>query len=243
MQWVLLFFAAVAAAIAVLLVWARSRAASEMAAMAATETSAARDVAGKAPGTLVELKGQFRCSAPLTSEFAQRPCVWYRVLTEREVEKRQTGSDGKVETRREYETESDIVKSAQGVVIADATGSVGVDFDGAKVEGEQVHRRTEAAGLGQSLVSGLLGAGTLGHRYTEWVVAADIPIYLLGTVQAGGRIGKSSDKKQPFVISIKSEEERSRSLGRSRTWEMVGAVVAGLIAVGLVAGAIAVWGQ
>ena len=214
-----------------------------MAAMAATETSNARDVAGKAPGTLVELKGQFRCSAPLVSEFAQKPCVWYRALTEREVEKRETDSDGKWRTRRDYETESDVTKFAPAVVIEDATGSVAVEFNWAKVEGEQVHHRTESAGVGQSLVSGLLGAGTLGYRYTEWVVAADIPVYLLGTVIAGGKIGKASGSKQPFVISIKSEEERSRSLGRSRVWELASAVVAGLIAVGLLAGAISVWGQ
>ncbi len=242
-QWALLVLAGFAVLIAIGLMRARSRVGLDVAAMAATETSNAGDIAGKAPGTLVELKGQFRCPAPITSEFAKVPCVWYRALTEREVEKESRRADGSIETDREFEPVRNTIKSAQGVVIADATGSVAVDFDGAKVEGEQVHRHTESAGLGRTLVSGLLGAGTLGYRYTEWIVAADVPVYLLGTVIAGGTIGKSGEAKRPFIISTKSEEERGRSLGRSANWELVGAIVAGLAAVGFVVGAFAVWGQ
>ncbi len=239
MNWVLLVIGLMFAVVAIGLWYWRSRVGAEMALMAATETSNARDVAGKAPGTLVELKGNIRAPAPLTSEFAEKPCVWYRALTEREVERRETGSDGKVETKREYETETDVVKAADGVAVADATGSVPIVFEGASVEGEQVHRRTESAGIGQSLVSGLLGGGTLGYRYTEWVIAPDAPVYVLATALAGGAVGKSTGKKQPFVVSIKSEEERTKSLGRSRIWMAIGAGVCALVALALFYGAFA----
>ena len=65
-----------------------------------------------------------------------------------------------------------------------------VDFEGAKVEAEQVHRRYESGGLA-SVVGGLLSVGgtTLGYRYTEWIVAADTPVYVLGTARAGDNAG------------------------------------------------------
>jgi hypothetical protein len=240
MPWVQLILAAVALLAAAGIWYWRSRVGAELALMAATETSNARDIAGKASGTAVELKGPLRCQAPLTSEFAQQPCVWYRALTEREVERTTTGSDGKRETRREFETESDVVRFAP-VVLEDATGTVPIDFEGAKVEGEQVHRRHESAGVGTTLVAGLLGAGTLGHRYTEWIIAADTPVYILGTALADGRVGQSTGKKQPFVISIKSEEERTKSLGWTRLWQLLGAIVCAAAALGFLYWAISAW--
>jgi hypothetical protein len=232
MNWVILIFAVVAALVAVGLWWGYSRAGRELEAMRATKTSNARDVAAMAPDTAVELKGKLRTSAPLTAEFSGRQCVYYRALTEREVERLETNSDGKRESRREFEVESDVTKYAPAM-FEDATGQVAIDFDGAKVEGEQVHRQRESAGLGTSLIATIAGAGTLGHRYTEWIVEAGVPVYVLASVTAGKTVGKAQYKKNPFIISIKSEEEREKALGRSRMWFLVGAVVLALVAVGL----------
>ena len=234
MNWVLLIIAAVAALIGGGLLWWRANVGKELGLMLATETSSAKDIAGKAPGTLVELKGALKADALLTSDFTSTACVYYRSLTEREVERITHDSDGKRETRREYETENDVVRFAPSARVEDASGSVVIEFDGAKVEGKQVHQRRESdMGVG-ALVGSLLGAGggTIAHRYTEWVIEAGVPVYVLGTAN-GGKVGKAADKKQPFVISIKSEEEREKSLGRTRMWQMVGAVVALLIAAGL----------
>jgi E3 Ubiquitin ligase len=241
MPWVQLILAAVALLAAAGIWYWRSRVGAELALMAATETSNAKDIASKAPGTAVELKGPLRCQALLTSEFAEQPCVWYRALTEREYENVTTGSDGKRETRREFETVSDNVRFAPAV-LEDATGTVPIDFEGAKVEAAQVHRRYESGGLA-AVVGGLLSVGgtTLGHRYTEWIIAADTPVYILGTALAGGKVGKATEKKQPFVVSIKSEEERTKSLGWTRMWQLLGAIVCAAAALGFLYWAISAW--
>ena len=48
----------------------------------------------------------------------------------------------------------------------------------------------------------------------ESILAPDIPVYVLGEVQQGGLIGKpaSGSNNKIFVISHKSEEERTKSL-------------------------------
>jgi hypothetical protein len=229
MNWVILIFAAASAIAAALFWWGRTRTGRELGLMQATATSSARDVASMAPGTLVELKGQLKTAAPLTAEFSGRECVYYRSLTEREVERTTTDAEGKRDTRREYETESDVVRFAPAMV-ADASGEVALDFKDAKVEGEQVHQRREVAGLGTSLMATIAGAGTLAHRYTEWVVAGGIPIYVLGTVTEAHTVGADPARKNPFVISIKSEEERQKSLGSTRMWQLIAVIGFGILA-------------
>jgi hypothetical protein len=244
MNIVLTIVAVVAAAVGAGLLWWRSRVGGEMDAMAATQTSAAKDIAGKAAGTLVELKGVFRSDAPLVSEFEQKPCVYYRSLVEREVERASTDSNGRRETKREFETVTDVWKSAP-TRLEDASGSVAVDFNGAKVEALQVHRRYErdngiGALLGSALnVGGLSVGGAIGHRYTEWIIEAGVPVYVLGTALAGGSIGESADKSQAFVISIKSEEERQASLTKTRMWTLVGAIGSFVLAAAVLYGAVA----
>jgi len=232
MNWVTLVLAIVAALIGVGLLWWRARVGSELALMKSTQPSTAKDAVGKPAGTVVAVAGVLKTDAPLTSEFAQKPCIYYRALTEREVEKVEIGTDGKRETRREFETEIDVQRHAP-CLLEDASGTVAIDFEGAKVEALQVHRRYESQAGVASLVGSLVGVSgtTLGHRYTEWIIEAGVPVYVLGTALAGGKVGKTP--KQTFVVSIKSEAERERSLGRTRMWQMISAVVALIIAAGL----------
>jgi hypothetical protein len=231
MNLVLAIVAAVAALAAAGLWYWRTRVGTELALMRATETNSARDIAGKAPGALVELKGRFRTDAPLTAELSSQACVWYRALVEREIERVTTGSDGKRETRRNYETVTSVEKHAP-CRLEDATGSVAVDFEGARVEALQSHQRTEAAGTG-TLIGALLGsdARTLGHRYTEWTIPADVPVYVLGSATAAGSVGVDPGGKNPFIISHKTEEEREKTLGRTRFWLLAGAAVCAAVAV------------
>jgi hypothetical protein len=89
-------------------------------------------------------------------------------------------------------------------------------------------------------VAALAGAGllTLGHRYTEWIIPPAIPVYVLGTVLAGGTVGASPTKAHPFVISYKSEEERTGSLTSTRRWVLIGAIACLVLAAGLFIAAI-----
>jgi hypothetical protein len=230
MNWVTLIFAVVAAAAAAGFWWALRHSSRELALMKATATSKAADVAAMAAGTLVAVKGVLRAPAPLKATFSGRDCVYFRSLTEREVERTRTDNEGRRETDREFETESDVVQFAPATV-EDGSGAVAIDFTSAKVEAEQVHRHQEYPGVGQSLIAQIAGAGTLSHRFTEWIVAAGVPVYVLGTVSAAKGIGADPAKRNPLVISIKSEEEREKALGRTRIWQIAGIAVCAVIAV------------
>ena len=72
---------------------------------------------------------------------------------------------------------------------------------------------------------------TLGHRYTEWIIPPATPVYILGSVLPAGGVGASPTKANPFIISYKSEEERTKSLTSTRLWLLVGLVACFLLAV------------
>jgi hypothetical protein len=126
--------------------------------------------------------------------------------------------------------------------VEDSTGSVPVNAEGAEVDARQVVNRFErnAGGNGPSISLGgatiQLGGGerTLGYRYTESILPVDAPVYVLGTVQGGGKIGASppGDAGQRFVVSHRSEEALGQSLGRTVLWLGVGGVAA--LVVGLI---------
>src|SRR5882724_2811942 len=145
MNLVLAILAAVAAVAGAGLLWWRSRVGRELGLMAATDTSNARDIAGKAPGSLVELKGNLSSDSLLKGEFSGSECVYYRALVEREVESVERDSDGTSRTKREFETVSSTERHAP-CWLADATGTVAIDFTGAKVEAIESHKRYESGG-------------------------------------------------------------------------------------------------
>ena len=222
MNIVLTIVAVVAVLVAAGLWWWRMNIGRELALMAATATSSVRDIAGRAAGTLVELKGQLRTAAPIIGEFSGKEAVYVRSLVERDVEKIGTDSDGKTKRDRSYETVTNVERHAPAE-LEDATGRVAIALDGANVEAVQVHQRYEPdAGVG-SLVGALLGSSsnTRGHRYTEWIIEAGVPIYVLGSVTSTAAVGADPNGKNPFVVTFKSEEERTKSLRSTRVWLVV----------------------
>jgi hypothetical protein len=74
--------AAVLAVGGLLALWWRTRMGGEIALMAPTATSKTADVAKLAPGALVEIKGTLRCAQPLTAEFSNQACVYFRAEIE-----------------------------------------------------------------------------------------------------------------------------------------------------------------
>src|SRR4029078_12175719 len=124
------------------LVWQWLKAGRELGLMRSTETSKASDVSGKPQGALVELKGTLRSDAPLKGEFSGTECVYYRALVEREVERTRWDSDGRMRSERVFETESENIRFAP-CLLEDTSGTIALDFTGAKVEGTQSHQRFE----------------------------------------------------------------------------------------------------
>src|SRR5215213_7141900 len=128
-------------------------------------------------------------------------------------------------------------------LVEDQTGKVGIDFEGAKIEAPQTVNEPTAAPSGTAaMIGGVLNAmAGRNERYQrkEFMLAPDIPIYVLGEVQPGGLIGKPAkgSKNKVFVISHKSEEEeRTKSLTSTSRWLLVIGIALLVLAIGVAAG-------
>jgi hypothetical protein len=78
MNILLAVFAGVAAVVGLVLLWWRLRVARELNLMTSVEVSGAGTVAALAPGQVVEVAGTLRVRTPLTAEFSQKPCAYFK---------------------------------------------------------------------------------------------------------------------------------------------------------------------
>ena len=240
MNTVLAVIAAVAALVGLILLFLWRRAGRELALMQATPISRAAEVGKAAPDTFVGMKGPLKCDAPLICEFSKQKCIYYRAVIEREYERTTRDSQGRTHTERQRETVQSNERFAP-CALDDGSGRVAIDFTGADVEAVEAVRRFEpaAGNIVGAVVGGLLGGNRdIGLYYIESIIAPDMPVYVLGTVRAAGVVGASPGKKNPFVVSHKSEEERERDFGRKKLFLMIGAVLCFALAAGLLIAAI-----
>ena len=213
------------------LLYFRRRTQRKAAVMQQTETSGAGEASGLSPGTLVEVKGTLRCGDPLESEMAKERCAYYRATITREY-LREDHDDDDVGSNRRSEILSQNELFAP-FSVEDDSGSVPVNAEGAEVDARQVVSRFERdldSGFSIGGFQVRIGEGerTLGYRYTESILPVDAPVYVLGAAQEDGSIGapQPGGEGQRFVVSYRSEEALSGSLGKEALW-------LGLIAVGL----------
>ena len=236
MHLVLGICAAVAALVGLGLLWWRSRVGGEIALMASLETSGAGSVTQLAPGMPVEVKGTLRVRAPLRAEFSGQPAAYYKSEVEREETYYERDSDGRDQRKTRTTTVYSTMKYGQ-CLIEDTSGRVGIDFDGAEVEAvEVVNEPTAPPGGSGGVIGGVLSAlsnTNATFRRKESILAPDIPVYVLGEVQPGGLVGKpaSGSKNKTFVISHKSEEERTKSLTSTTRWLLAIAIILLVLAV------------
>ena len=109
----------------------------EIALMAPTATSKTADVAKLAPGALVEIKGTLRCAQPLTAEFSNQACVYFRAEIECDEVWYDTDSQGKQRRNTRKITLHSYIRYVP-CEIEDDSGRVAVDLDGAEIEAPQV---------------------------------------------------------------------------------------------------------
>ena len=228
---ILLLFAVIFLVAGGVLLYFRNRTKQKSAIMGQTETPNASDVAGIAPGTLVEVKGTLRCDEPLTSEMAEKTCAFYSSTVTREyLRPDYDDDDNDAGSDRRSEIIAQNVQFAP-FMVEDDSGFVGVHAEGAEVDARQVVNRFDrntgnegAFSLGGVTVN--LGGGerTFGYRYTESILLIDESVYVLGTVQEGGTIGApgSGQTDYRFVVSHRSEEAHTQSLGKTALWLGVG---------------------
>jgi hypothetical protein len=235
---VLLIVATVLALLGVGCLWWRSRVGREIELMASTAPSTAAQAAQATPGTLVKIIGTLRCQSPVTSEFSQQPCAYFKAEITREEVYYDRDSDGKERRNTRTITVHSNTQNA-ACAVADSSGMVGIDFQGAEVEAVKVLDRTGNPDTGSGFMGVLSAIGSAGDRYLEYVLAPDSPVYVLAEARSGGLIGapaKGSHNKT-FVISHKSEEERTKDLGSSMKWLLVGGIILLVIAAGVLYGA------
>jgi E3 Ubiquitin ligase len=246
MNIVLAVFAGIAAVVGLGLLWWRWRVVRELRVMSSVDVSGAGSVAAIPPGQVVEVAGTLRVRQPLAAEFSGQPCAYYKAEIEREEVYYERDSQGREDRRTRTTTVYSNMKYGQ-CLIEDATGRVGIDFDGADVEAVQALNEP-CAPPGQTQMSGVIG-GVLSalsnsnatYRRKEGILAPDIPVFVLGEVQQGGLIGKpakGSDNKL-FVISHKSKEERTASLTKTARWLLIFIVLCFGLAAGLMAWSVA----
>jgi hypothetical protein len=216
------------------LLYFRNRTKQKSALMSQTETSNASDIGGIAPGTLVEVKGTLRCDEPLTSEMAEKTCAYYSSTVTREYLRDDDNDDNDVGSDRRTEIIAQNVQFAP-FMVEDDSGFVGVHAEGAEVDARQVMNRFDrnTGNEGSFSLGGVsvnLGGGerTIGYRYSESILPVDESVYVLGAVQEGGTIGapRSGEKGNRFVVSHRSEEAHTQSLGKTALWLGVGGAAA-----------------
>ena len=246
MNLVLGICAAVAALVGAGLLWWRSRVGREIGLMASLETSGAGSVAQMSPGAAVEVKGTLRVRVPLVAEFSQKPCAYFKCEIEREDVYYERDSQGRDQRKTRTTTIYSNMKYGQ-CLVEDQSGKAGIDFDGADVEAIQTVNEPTAAPntTGGGLIGGVLSAlsnSNASFRRKESILPPDIPLYVLGEVRQGGLIGKPGDgsKNKTFVISHKSEEERTKSLTSTSRWLLVVAILLFALAIGLAIGGVKV---
>src|SRR2546423_15300706 len=191
MNILLAVFAGIAAIIGLVLLWWRSRIARELNVMTSVEVSGAGAVAALPPGQVVEVAGTLRVRTPLIAEFSQRPCAYFKAEIEREEVYYERDSQGREERRTRTTTVYSNMKYGQ-CLVEDASGRVGIDFDGADVEAIQTVREPSAP-PGQGNASGIIGGvlsvlSNTNSTYTrkESILPPDLPVFVLGEGHEGG---------------------------------------------------------
>jgi hypothetical protein len=233
--------------IGVALIYSGRRAQTKTNVLRSVATSNAADVATLLPDEMVEVKGTIRCDTPLTSQHAQKPCIWYSSSVTREYEEQTRDSKGELQTSRGSETVSSM-EQAPPFFVEDASGRVAVNPDRAEFDAPTLVDRFDQSedspavnvSIGGVQISGG-GRRTIGYRYLEKALVVDTPIYVLGAVQENGVIGDPRDHHggKRLLISVRSEEAIEQSLAKSAHWQAYGglgtaAVGAALFIIGLV---------
>jgi hypothetical protein len=179
-----------------------------------TARAVAADIGGGAFAELTEVKGIVRCQAPLTSEIAKIPCVYYHMTITRQYEERYHERDqqGRMVTRTRQGSDEVASNTRRTLFqIEDETGCITIDSTDGQLTTEKVHSRFEPGSQLDAAYSMMTGAAsrTLGYTYEKWAIPVGHRLYVLGeaTDTSGElRVQRPTDKGQHFLVSTKTEE-------------------------------------
>lgn len=209
----------------------------------------------------VELKGRIACDAPLRGELSDQVGAVIETEVIRVFERREETRDAqghiRTEWRRSEETLSSNRREAE-YWIDDGTGRIrvkasrGVElikavdrFEPPQVQSDSGFGGQLSIGSGRFQIS--IGSGrwdvdtqrTLGYRFVERLLPINKPVYAIGEAAVTEDEGlvfrppTEDDKKKPFMVSPRTEEEIVKSAEKSATILRVIAVVLALGGVAL----------
>lgn len=205
----------------------------------------------------VEIKGAAHTDSPITSELSNEPVVYYQAKVVHEYKKleRTKNSQGQMEEKwvDRSETVSDNSRWAPGFGVKDDTGFIEVDATKAELHTEKLHSNYEPVDSGANSAMNIkigsfsIGLGqktpgirSMGYRSEEFGIRMNTRLYVIGDANDRDSrliVSKSLDKKQPFIVSVKSEDELMSGLESGANGMKWGAFVCfGLAAVAAVAG-------
>jgi hypothetical protein len=192
----------------------------------------------------VEIRGNAHCEAPIQSEFAKEDVVYYKSIVTRDIEKRVQRRDSNGNTRWENVRSTEKVSENErkaNFFVKDTTGEVLVDTEGAEMHTMKIFSEYEQGtnpsnnwfNFGGFSFGTSSGSTVLGYKYEEYAIPLNSHLYVLGEAndRAGKlRISKSTDKKQHFIVSTKTEDELKSSLQSNINifkWSAIGLWVVG----------------
>lgn len=203
---------------------------------------------------MAEVKGTIQCDQPLESEIEKQPCAYYSMTVTRKWEEEYYEKDKETgETVKKTRQGSDIVSSNTRSVpfkVKDDTGTLLVDPNDARIEGEQIVDRfepQEGSASGGTISFGSFsfsfgeqesdeGRRTLGYHFSETILPLNRKAYVLGSASdlSGELMIQKPREKGQFLISLKSEEELMASSKSGMQWSLYGAIACFVIGVILI---------
>lgn len=190
---------------------------------------------------LTEVKGTIICDEPLISELSKTNCIYYTMQVVREYEETYHEKDSDGVMRQKTRTNTQTVASNQRAVpffLDDTTGKIRVEPDSAKMIAEKVLSRYEKSDnqlrIGNFIISSDFhreGQRVLGYRFEEEAIPVDRRVYVVGaaTQQQGELCIVAPAERGKFIISLKSEEELTRSYQAYLKWTGLSALICGSI--------------
>ncbi len=191
-----------------------------------------------------ELKGKAGSEKPQKAPFSKRAVAYYNATLYQVYEETETYKDAKGITRRRVKKSQSQLsneKSSTSITLEDKTSGDRVYIDasqsGLKLDTLKTFDKFEPSGNAKnysflgSLKFSALGSRTLGFRMIENTIPLGQSLYLLGeALLEGGKINilTPRDKKKPFILSVKSEDDIVRANNRGANIALVFAALLAL---------------
>lgn len=195
----------------------------------------------------VELKGKVVSNNLVETPFSNRQVVYCqsKLLQVTETREEYIDSNGNHRTRVDKkENEISNEKSSQDISLEDGSSneSVVLDINGAgcKLDIPKTLDRFEPKNNLQnyryfnSFSWNRFGAETLGFRMTEQTIDANQSLFVIGEAYKVGNeihIGKPQNKKKPFIVTTKSEEDWINTSNQNAMYLLIGGIAAIVIGV------------